>query len=269
MLVNEKMKNNYLIAVTSDDVLKLKVKNVNFLFPIKDLCVGFLQEYTIKDIKTPNSYLFVNRLLDKEALAILETVLKEDLRNIAGICFTDLGAINVVKRLAPGLQLIYLESHNTTNYVSINYYLEYVDSVLISTDITEEEINKILDKAHKPLVLPYFLLAQVMYSRRSLLTNYQSVLNLPNKNQEVLKDSISQEEFLAVENKYGTVFYQNKYLDYRKINHPNILFRYINPLNLTLEELEKVLNNQELDIPVTTGFLDIKTYYNLKEVERL
>ena len=127
VLVNEKMKNNYLIAVTSDDVLKLKVKNVNFLFPIKDLCVGFLQEYTIKDIKIPNSYLLVNRLLDKEALAILEEVLQEDLSNIAGICFTDLGVINVVKRLAPALQLIYLESHNTTNYVSINYYLEYVD----------------------------------------------------------------------------------------------------------------------------------------------
>ena len=265
MSVEEKVINNYLITVVNKEILELKVKNLNFLFPIKDLVVGFLKVFTLEEIEVDNAYILVNRILDKQALAYLEDLLKKDLTKIKGICFTDLGVINVVLKYAPQLKLIYFQNHNTTNYQTINYYLEYVDSVLISTDITQKELDIILDKAKKPLVLPWFVLENVMYSRRNLLTNYQEYLSLPKTFQEQLLEPISKQGFLAVENAYGTVFYYHKYLDYRHIKHPNILFYYINPLNLNQETILKIIKGEDLKEITSEGFLNQETIYKLKE----
>lgn len=265
MLVKEKKPNNYLIAVTNLNVLELKVNNLNFLFPITGLSVGFLKTFTLEEITSKNSYLLINRILDKKALLETEELLKKDLSNIKGICFTDLALINLVKKNNLPLELIYFQTHNTTNYKSINYYLEYLDSVLVSTDITLNEINIILDKANKPLVIPYFIPAEVMYSRRTLLSNYQKELNLPIKNVEKLKEKISNQDFLVMENEYGTIFYTAKFLDYRQINHPNILYKYLNPSNLDNDQILKIINNEDLKEITTEGFLNKETYYKLKE----
>lgn len=265
MLVKEKNKvKNYLITVTDEEIKKLKVKNVNFLFPLKDLTVGFLKTYDIFDIDLNEAFIYVNRILDKEGMEKLEKILGNIPQNIKGICFTDLGVINLVKRLKLNLLLIYMQSHNTTNYLSINYYLEDVDSVLISTDITKEEIKNILDKAHKPLVVPFFMLGEAMYSRRQLLTNFTNKFNLEYQNEVMLHEPISENDFWATENKYGTVLYKKEFIDYRSLSHDNILYYYINSKGLSLRELENVIKGEKINFS-NKGFLEQKTYYRLKE----
>lgn len=266
VLVEEKMKNKYLIVVTNDDILKGKVKEeVNFLFPVSSYSVGFKKTYDFDKIDTDNAFLFINRILDNKDISLLEQDLSFLNPNIKGICFTDLGVLKVIKKLKLNIITIYMQSHNTTNYKSVNYYLEYVDSLLVSTDITELELIKILDNATKPLVLPYFLLPSLMYSRRKLLENYQSHFSLPKKSETILHEDISKKDFLVIENDYGTVFYPNKYADYRHIKHKNILYYYINPLNLELDVIEKILRGEDLSSISDRGFLNIETYYNLKE----
>lgn len=268
MLVEEKMKtNNYLITVTSDDIKNMKVANANFLFPIIGYSVGFSKVYDLNEIDSDNAFIFINRILDKEAIIKLESDLINLPKNIVGICFTDLGVLNIVKKLNLDLKLIYMQNHNTTNYLSINYYLESVDSVLISTDITYEEIISILDKANKPLVIPYFMLVDVMYSRRKLLTNFQEEFDLDINNKVELNEPISKNEFIAIENDYGTMVFDKKFIDYRNIKHDNILYRYINPIGLTSTEVEKLINNEDIDVIKSDGFLNRKTYYRLKEVK--
>lgn len=257
--------NNYLITFTNNDLLKLKVKNINFLFPIKDYSVGFIKTFLLEDINIPNSYIYINRILDKEAISKLKEDLPKLNKNIIGICFTDLGIINLIKELNINLKLIYMQNHNTTNYESINYYLDYVDSVLISTDITENEIIEILDKAKKKLVIPFFGLVDAMYSRRTLLTNFKDKFNLETQNIENLYESTSNQNFLAIENKYGTILYSKKYIDYRHIEHHNILYRFINPINLDLKTIESILNYENLDDISNKGFLNTETYYKLKD----
>ncbi len=264
MSVEEKVINKYLIMVSNPHVLELKVKNLNFLFPIKDLCVGVNKTYTITEIKNRDAYLLINRILDRQALKILEELLNSDLSLIKGICFTDLGVINLVKKHKPHLELIYFGSHNTTNYQTINYYLEYCDSLLISTDITLPEINLILDKAIKPLVLPYFILPEVMYSRRYLLTNYQTYYNLPIKKEIELLEPISKEKFLVFENEYGSVFYNHNFLDYRKYKFHNILYYYINPYNLDNNTILDIIKGKEVSLITSEGFLNKETIYKLK-----
>ena len=262
------MMRHFLTVVTSDEVLKLKVKNINFLFPIQDFSVGFLNTYKIEDIQIPESYLYINRIFDCQGIKELEKMLQKVSSFIKGICFTDLGIIRIVKNLGLSLELIYMQSHNTTNAESINYYLDYVDSLLISTDITKEEMITILDQVKKPLVVPYFSLMDTMYSRRSLLNNYQEHFNLPKKQEEVLMEEGTKKEFLAVENDYGTVLYAKKFIDYREIEHPNIYYSFVNPMHLNQEEIEKILNGEDASVLKDTGFLHQETYYRLKEEEK-
>lgn len=261
------MKTNYLITVTNKDGFKMKVKNINFLFPIKEYCVGYKSTFSLEEIEIPESYLYINRVLDKKAILKLKEDLRNLNKNIVGICFTDLGIVQLVKELELSLKLIYMQSHNTTNAISINYYLDYVDSVLVSTDITKEEILSILDKTKKPLVVPYFSLVDVMYSRRTLLTNYDENFGYSKKQEEVLHENISNQDFVAIENEYGTMLYAKKFIDYREIEHENILYRYINPIGLSKEEVETILNGGDLFSISDTGFLYKETYYRLKEEE--
>ena len=259
---------SFLIVVTEKDILKLKVKNINFLFPVKDFSVGFLNTYDIDTITTPNAYLYINRILDNKDIKKLEKILATLKPNIKGICFTDLGIINLAKKLKLSLELIYMQSHNTTNYVSVNYYLDYVDSLLVSTDITENEILSILDHAKKKLVIPYFSLIETMYSRRTLLKNYQKYFALPNKQEETLIEENSKKEFLAIENEYGTVLYAKKFIDYRFIEHENILYYFINPMHLKQKDVKRILEGKEIAVDKDTGFLHQETYYRLKEEEK-
>ncbi len=261
----KKMTNNYLIAVTNLDILKLNKSNISFLFPITNLSVGFLKTFEIKDITYPNSYLYVNRILDKESINYLDNLLNNLPKNIKGIAFTDLGVLEVLKKHQSNLKTFYMQNHNTTNSLSVNYYLDYVDSLLISTDITGKEIINILDKAKKPLILPYFTLIDAMYSRRLLLTNYTEHYNLPKRKEAILQEKVSKVEFNTIENEYGTVLYNKKYLDYRSIKHQNILYNYINPLYLDLDTIKKILNNEEVNIASDTGFLNNATIYKVKE----
>lgn len=256
--------NSYLMVVTNEELLELKVKNINFLFPMEGYSVGFLKTFTFEEVKISNAYLYINRILDKEGITRLKKDLASIPDNVVGICFTDLGILQIVAELGLHLKLIYMQSHNTTNRLSIEYYLEYVDSVLLSTDITEEEMRLILDSAKKPLVVPYFMRVEAMYSRRTLLTNYEENFGYPKKTNELLQEDISKQSFFAVENEYGTVLYTNTFLDYRNFEHDNILFRYINPIGLGKEEVESILKGEEM--PNTdTGFLHKETYYRLKE----
>lgn len=257
--------NKYLIVVTSNDLLEMKVKNTNFLFPMKGYCVGFSKTFLLSEINVSNAYLYINRILDKESILELKEELSNLNKNIIGLCFTDLGILSLVKELELSLKLIYMQHHCTTNATSINYYLDYMDSVLISTDITKEEIMFILDHSKKTLVVPYFSLVDVMYSRRTLLTNYNQHFGYENENEAILHEEISNQEFMALENEYGTVLYTKKFVDYREINHENILFRFINPFGLTKEKLESLLKGEEVEVLKYTGFLNQETYYLLKE----
>lgn len=266
VLVEEKMKqNSFLVTVTSDDILNLKVKNLNFLFPITNYSVGFLHTFFIQEIHVPNAFLYCNRIFDNQGIQDLEKNLKDLPDNIKGICFTDLGVLHLVKRLNLNLELIYMQIHSTTNVESINYYLEDVDSVLVSTDITKEEMDIILDNAKKPLVVPYFMLVDVMYSRRNLLKNFQEEFSLKKQNNVIIEEPISKESFQLVENDLGTVIYHHAYIDYRHIDHENIKYYFINPLGLSLEDVKKVINGEDVSSLTHHGFLDKETYYRLEE----
>lgn len=269
-LVLEKMKlNNLLVTVNNLEIINdlKKVGVSTFLFPLKGYTVGFPNTYEIKDINEENSYIFINRLLPSSDIDSLKEILSNLPNNIKGIMFDDLGVLEIIKDFNIEKNL-YL-NHFSTNFESINYFLEYVDSLVISTDITKEEIETILNKTTKPLIIYGFGYVPVMYSRRLLLSNFNKHFNLENKNTANIKDKMANNKFFAFENEYGTVLFHHIPSNSLEIKHDNIYYYLINTTFLKDNEVLELLNNikedKEINIAYDRGFLDKATIYKLKD----
>ena len=85
--------------------------------------------------------------------------------------FDDLGILDIVKDM--NITKILILDHISNNISSINSYLEYVDSIVVSSDLSEEEIRNIVQNVNKSVVIYTFGLKGLMYSRRNLLNNYE------------------------------------------------------------------------------------------------
>ncbi len=267
------MKLNKLLYIVTEkeylsDLKKVDVKN--FLFPLKDFCVGYPNTYDIDEIEE-NSFILINRILDNKSLDKLESILK-DIKNIKGIVFDDFGVLYLINKLKLNVETILFQNHFGTNYQSINNNLEYVDSVVVSTDITKDEITEILDKTCKPLTIFAFGLTAAMYSRRKLLSNFYEEFNLNKDNNVTIHEKISNNDFIMVENEYGVVGYQKNYYNGFELfeNDSNVKYFLINPLFLSkdsqLELIDNIKNSSfNLNILNDTGFLYKPTIYKIKE----
>ena len=248
-----------LVTVTSKTIID-KLKNnedMELLYPLKSYTIGYEVTFDIKDI---DGFVLINRILDDFDLDKLDKLLHEN-NNIKGIVFDDLGIIDIVSDL--NITKILLINHYANNYRSINYYLEYVDSVVVSSDITEEEIKEIVKNTIKPVVVNVFGMKDLMYSRRLLLTNYAKYYNIPNK--DMIEAKINDNGFKIFENEYGTYFYASKYynaLDLLDLD--NVLYFWYNPVFLDDEEiLDVVINNDVSNIDNDSLFLDKATTYRI------
>ena len=251
-----------LVTVTNISILNdlREYHDIRLVYPLKSFCVGYDVEFDIEQI---DDFVLVNRILDDSDLDKLEDVLK--LSHINGIVFDDLGIIDIVKDL--NITKILLLDHLATNTVSINYYLDYVDSVVVSNDLTEEEIREIVNSSKKTLVVNVFGLKTLMYSRRKLLTNYQVFHNLDNENN--ITASIDDKKFRIVENEYGTKFYANNYYNATSLlDLDNVLYFWYDPIFLDNEKIKSVVLNNNLDgINVDPLFLDKATVYKVGDLD--
>ena len=250
-----------LVTVTNKDIINdlRRYPNIRKLYPLKSFCVGYDVTFDILDI---DDFVLVNRILDDFDLDKLEEILKHS--HIKGIVFDDLGIIDIVKSL--DITKILLLDHLATNTVSINYYLDYVDSVVVSNDLTELEIREIVSKCKKKLVVNVFGLKTLMYSRRLLLTNYQKYYNLDSNNN--IMASIDNKGFRIVESEYGTKFYANTYFDAtRLLDLDNVLYFWYDPIFLDKDKIMKLLLNNDLKgIETDSLFLDKATFYKVGDM---
>lgn len=238
-------KNKILLLVDSLKLVdKLKEEsNVTFLFPIKGFSVGFSNPRELKTIKE-EGFIFVNRILDNEGIVEFKKMIKSLPSNIKGIVFDDIGVLNVLKNEKINITKILFLNHFNCNYLSINAYLEYVDSVVVSSDITLDEIDEILKKAIKPLVLFTFGHVNIMYSRRTLLTNYNKHFNANVSMFSSLEEEISHKKFKIVENEYGTVIYTNEPFNGLVLrSKDNVLYNLISTVFLGDEEVIEIINS--------------------------
>ena len=236
-----------------------------FLFGLSNYCVGY-NTYTLDDIKSvevSNKYLLINRVLDCKAIDELKVILK-DISGIKGIVFEDIGLVNVLNDFEG--EKILFQNHFGTNKDSINFWLDRVDSVFVSNEITYDEIDYICKNVKKDVVLHLYGYNQVMYSRRLLLSNWSERFNIEKKSTNVISDISSGIKFRAMENEYGTVMYsQNVFNGSRLLGLDNVKYYYVNTTMVDHNVIMDFLTNKEHSSEdEDNGFLDRETIYKLK-----
>ena len=250
-----------------------KVFVSNFLFPLKDFCVGFNNTYTLDEIEE-NQYILINRILDNNSLDMLEEILRNNKKKIKGIVYDDFGVLHLINKLNLDVEKICYQSHFLTNYKSVNEHLNFNDSIVVSSDITKEEITNIANKANKEVCVFLCGYNMVMYSRRQLLSNFYDEFNLDLDNTIEISENTSNNEFIMVENEYGTVGYSKKFYNgLELLDTNNVKYFIVNPLFLNDRDSLTLINDiakKELSINVDSdaGFLHKKTIYKLKEVPK-
>lgn len=236
----------------------------NFLFAVSDFSIGY-KTFKISDIEKLecNKYLLINRIFNSEDCENFKKIIPE-LSNFDGIVFEDIAVYNILK--STNINLIWNQTHFATNYSSINYWLELVDSAVISNELTLDEVRDILDKSNKKLVLNIFGKNPIMYSRRTLLTNFNKNFNLSSNKEMVLNESITKNEFLATETDKGTFIFNNSYFNLmpylKDFNNDKILYYLIYPNGLSASEIDEYINGK-LD-NTNDGFMNKKTIYKLR-----
>ena len=239
-----------------------KVGITNFLFAVKGLSIG----YTSFDIDNipDNSYLLVNRVFDTKGIDDFKSIIPK-LNRFKGVIFEDIGVFNLLKD--SNIELIWSQAHFVTNYSSINNYLNLgCSSCVISNELTFDEIKDIVDKANKQVVFNVFGKNMIMYSRRSLVSNFNNYANIDNYNDVNIKEK--NVNFHLKEDTYGTAVFNNEYFNYinilPKLNSDNILYYLIYNLDLPTNEIIDIINGKEYG---NDGFLNKKTTYKMKEYD--
>ena len=241
-----------------------KVGITNFLFAIKDLSIGF----TSLDIdEVPdNSYLLINRVFDTKGINMFKEIIPK-LKRFKGILFEDLGVYNLLKN--SNIELIWNQAHFVTNYNSINYYLENgCKSAVISNEITGDEITDILNKSIKPLVLTVLGKNMIMYSRRSLVSNFNKYNNIDDVNDATIADVKTNTYFDLHEDAYGTAVFNKTYFNYinyaNSIDDSKILYYLVMNKDLSPDKINSVLDGESFG---NDGFLNKKTTYKMSEYD--
>ena len=238
-----------------------KIGITNFLFAVKGFSIGY-NTFELNEIPE-DSYLLINRVMDTKSIEELR-LRKDELTKFKGIIFEDLGVYNILRDLE--IELIWFQNHFTINNESMRFWLSRVDSAVIGNEITSTEIESIIENASKPLVLNVLGKNQIMYSRRTLLSNFNKYNNLDNFNDMTLDVHGTKDEFFARENELGTVIYNNEYFKYlefaKSLNEDKIKFYLIMNLDLNPNDLEEILNGKSFG---NDGFLNKKTVYKMSE----
>ena len=266
LLVRERiMTNNKLLVVVNDKsiITDLRGTGVNLVFPLKSFSVGFTNYFDIDEIGE-DDFIFINRILDSDDYDRLKEILDKK-HKFKGIIFDDLGVLEIIKDYNNVEKILFM-NHLLASYRSINIMLEYVDSVFISTDITKEEIDEIIDKCNKKLVIYGFGYVNIMYSRRNLITNYRKHHELEIDNELVINET--NKDLITIESDLGTVIYDSPCL-YNPYYNDSELIKYIfvNTVFLDKDEIMYYINNLKPSDKTKyyDGFLNKKTIYKLKD----
>lgn len=243
-----------------------KIGITNFLFAVNDFSIGY-KSFSLNEIKNTNvnSYLLINRIMDTKSINEFKRIIP-DLSFVKGIFFEDLGIYEVLKD--SNIPLIYNQTQFATNVKSINHFLDRTYSAVISNSLCESEIINIIENVKKPIIFNVFAKNMVMYSRRNLLTNYNEYYDLDKTNNVYIEETFKGKTFEVKEDKNGTVIFNDIYFNYLniipKLNDNNILFYYINNLDLTPNDIKDVINNQFNQSD--DGFLNKKTIFKVGDI---
>lgn len=241
-----------------------------------------------KILTTTNKEIFIslNKNMSNSDLKKLENILIELQKyNIKGIFYYDVAILNIVNRLKLNYNLVWSAEHLTTNYYTINYWLEHgASSCFLSNEITIDEMLTIADNTNSHLIVQLFGYIPMYVSKRHAIKNYLKHFNIENESKEysLFKE---EKEYSIVDNDEGTMIYSNFILNGLKeyliikdkvdyvllngyhidnINEVVVKFKEVTSDNV--KKLEEEINNKFDNLG--KGFLHEETIYRVKKNDK-
>ena len=262
-----------------------------FLLGIKDLSVNMNEYFTLEEIKqilkTTNKEIFISlnkNMHSKDLEKLEETLIELEKLDIKAVMFYDIGVLNIVKKLKLKLNLIWGQEHLTTNYETINYWLDKgINYTLISSEINEREIINIKNNTKSKLIIPILGYLPMFVSRRHLVDNYLKQFNLNDKSK--INYIEKEGKIYPIIDEEVTTVYTNAYIngikEYLEFKKNNIEYVLINSLLIDEKNIEKIINmfktiteetkeeyeekiNNILNNNTDTFFLHKETIYKVK-----
>ena len=252
-------------------------------FATYGLCIDDLS--ILNKLKNKEIFININKNMHNCDLEKLKDILLSlNNYNIKGVMYYDVAVLELYKSLNLNYDLVWSCEHYTTNYETINYFLEYgVNYTYLSSDITASEVNEIRHNTNCKLILNLFGYLPMFVSKRHIVKNYLDYFNLDDNS----KINYMEKEgciYPIIDNNIGTQVYSCNILngikyydidvDYIVLNSFNIdeskfkavldMFKSVNSKNVDKYYLDinRMFDNTDL------GFLEKNTIYRVKKNEK-
>ena len=261
-----------LLNVTSEkELVNLNEKIYGYILSIEDFSINYNSSLTKEQLKETIKYLKKNK---KEVIVNINKnihnnqidLLKEWLMyistlNIDYLMYYDIAILNIVNELKLNIKLVNCASTYLTNYNIVNFYENQISGVVLSNEITREDIKVIKQKTNTVIYYNVFGYIPMLVTKRKLVSNYLEHINEYKKDDiYILDEKIKHDKYPIIETNGLTVIYNEnpinviedevvEYIDYGIINMFNI--------NNTVED---VLSGK---VESNINFLEKKTIYKV------
>lgn len=253
-----------------DIILKKDIKEL--IIGVKNLSIYPLEldiENIIDIANNTNKEITIamNKMIHNKDLDLVRDVLyKIKNSKIKKILFYDLGIFNIVKKMNLNVELILSQEHlNASKNSNEFYYDKGISNVLITSDITCDEILDINSSTKMNIYYTVYGYLPIFYSRRYLLSNYFKYIG-KDMNDDIYYIFNNDLRYMIKEYNYGTIIYSplinliNELNKIKNINNIVIDLSYTNDIDI----IDKFINRDKID-DTYTGFFSKKTIYKLKE----
>lgn len=240
------------------DAIIIGYKNFNSL-NVLELDIDEIK--TLRQKYNKELYISFNQLIHDDKIDEVENILKElSLLNIDGLLYDDLGILQIVKENNLNINLIWANTHQVTNYITINSYEKLcVVGAFISPDITLSEILEIKENTNCKLFVPIFGKFEIFSSNRFLLSNYLKYIN---------KEETNKTHYIENNNTKYPIYEDSNGAHIINGNVLNGLSEYINLLENNIDYC--VINSYDINniVLVINNFNKVKDMYEENNIDK-
>lgn len=273
--------NKYLVKINSEKDIYPEVSG--YILGIEGFSICFGKSYTISEVlkfkeehNDKEIFVSLNRPIFESELGDYRIVLKElDKLNLNGIIVGDIAALTYNLKT----NIILDQLHLNNSYLSINHYEKNgVSGIVLTNDITLDDINEIRSNTKCLLFKQVFGYAHISTSKRKLLSNYKKYFNIKNKSSFYQLQEHDDNKYKIIEDYFGCHILTSKKLNLLNyINNINVNYFIIDSF-LMEDNIDMVINaflNRDIDLnekinekyDCNSGFINKNTIYKVKNDE--
>ncbi len=255
----------YFMIPGDKDLEKYKEELV---LPLLNYSIGFNVYFDKEEIinisKSRKVNVIINRLLHKEDIDSIKSVL-DSLKDSVNLFFIeDLGLISMIDKD----KIVLYQNHILNNYDAVNYFNSLgIKNVVINNDLTYKELEEIDKKTKSNIYYFYVSKNMIMYSRRYLVTSYQDHYKYDNskKNYDLI-EKLSNNVLEIKEEKYGStvrnnsIFCASKYRN--KLSKFHLIYDFSN-----IDDINEKMILENLDNEKLCNLIDSDYYFLENEIK--